>query len=268
MAHNSVRIKLSPVVFICTALYICVMALGCSAKIYTPHPQIVPAFQEKGESLIGGCVGEVISIQGAYAFTNRFAMHVNYSSYRGSTTLQVGSFTFIPREDEARDMSLAAGVYYPISSHLGLEAFAGISKDKSYRKNYIYFPANGRIELQNTQYFVQPSLSWSSTHLMVALSARTSLLDFNDLIAIPSGSNDPEYSEFNDEVRELNSLSDALPFLVEPALTICTGTLRFKTQLQIGAQLTGNQDLKNQLDKFFVSVGFFGTLPSNSTQIQ
>jgi hypothetical protein len=230
---------------------------------------MVTGFREKGECIIGGGISNLVFVEGACAVSNNVAIGFNYGQFKWTSSQYSFDFPSGIIEyrtiNERRDFGLSAVVFYPISSQSSVELCTGISADKAYRKDHNYFPPSRSLEVRNTQYYVQPGFVTNTGKLTVAVSARTSLLKYR-LTGSAEPSNQPEYVQFNNEVADLNSLTDALPLVVEPCITIRIGPQRFKTQLQAGAQLTTNRVMRNLKDDYFASIGFFATLDATPDQ--
>jgi hypothetical protein len=196
---------------------------GCAPKYYAPNTHNVPLLTRSGDFsgtfAFGDSRGE---LQGAYAFSERVAVMLNVAVF--------------DRDDDADGdggrggiVELGVGYVAPLGERFQFGAF-GLLGGGDVENHFPSTVANnpgttGTLEANLTRFGIQPSVSYRSTHLEAAASARILGLRYSDVTGslVYAG---------QDQVQLLQAQSDHT--LLEPALTLRAGFETVKLQLQLG----------------------------------
>lgn len=224
---------------------------SCVPAIYSTTGQNVPLFREKGEVTLSGAYGSVdegdgIALQGAAAFTDKFAMGASFYSLWG------GSLNEDSWKGNGNYFELVAGRYGTFVKKNPLfiyEAFGGFGYGAINNKT-----ADGSaVNVRFIKPFLQPSLGIRHKIVEIAATPRISLLHYTSQEARAS---DPQQTEeakafFSDNKTKLT---------LEPGVTFRLGYKSIKFQFQYNfttlgdSNSTGDIDVSGIRDEF-VSVG-------------
>jgi hypothetical protein len=196
---------------------------GCSPKYYAPNTHNVPVLTRAGDFsgvfAFGDSRGE---LQGAYAFTERFAVMLNGA-------------VFDKRNDEQGDggegglLELGAGYLAPVGERFQLGVFGllgGGNVENHFPSTLAGNPGTtGVLEAKLSRFGIQPTVSVRSTYIEAIASARILGLRYSDV-------NGSLVFGGEDQVQLLRSQSEHT--LLEPALTVRAGWETWKVQVQLG----------------------------------
>jgi hypothetical protein len=204
------------------ALLAVIATSGCAPKYYAPNTHNVPVLTRardfSGVLAIGDGRGE---LQGAYAFTDRFAVMLNGAVFEKNDEQGDGG--------EGGILELGAGYLVPVAERVQLGVFGllgGGNVENHFPSTLSSNPGTtGVLEAKLSRFGIQPIVSVRSTYIEAIASARILGLRYSDVEGslIFSG---------EDQVQMLRSQSEHT--LLEPALTVRVGWETWKVQVQLG----------------------------------
>jgi hypothetical protein len=212
-----------PSTFLALAALAAVAASGCAPKYYAPNTHNVPLLTRAGDYsgvfAFGDGRGE---LQGAYAFTERFAAMLNGAAFDEPDDAQGDG-------GEGGILEIGAGYLAPLGDrlHVGVFGLLGGGSVENHFPSTV--PSNpgttGVVEADLSRFGVQPAVGFRSRPLEVVVSARILGLRYSDVRgSLVFGG--------EDQVQLLRS--QPRHTLLEPALTVRAGGESWKLQLQLG----------------------------------
>ena len=195
---------------------ITILFYGCSPIYYVPNTQNVPIMKAKGQTNLFLGLNEsentdAFEFQGAYGFTEKWALQLNTDWVKSSEDNSISSGTFF---------EIGGGYYKSISKSFVFESYGLVGYGSfDYQDNSI---DNSDISANLYKIGVQPSISFSGKYFNASLSSRLATINYNNV----SGSllNEVYYLQNNKSF-----------WLIEPALTVQGGFENIKLQLQLQA---------------------------------
>lgn len=222
MKNANSLISISKVFAIC----LCLIAIGCSPKFYTPNTQNAPMLQQQGQAnvTVAGN-GNQVELQGAYAVSDHIGVQLNGG-------------LFIPKDTDKGNggsgnfVEVGAGYYTPLSDNITFEAYGLFGKGSFENHLPTILDANpetnGNLEASISRFGIQPGVNYQTGSIGVGLSSRICQLSYSNV------EGDLIFGNV-DQVQYLTDNNSNL--LIEPALTVRGGTERLKVQLQIMASI-------------------------------
>lgn len=222
---------------------------ACSPKYYAPNTQQIPAFHEKGDMAFSAAIGSDnrTDVQAAYAVGDHVAVQ-----------LQGGFFTE-NKEDDTGDSGKGymaeggVGYFLPFADdRLVFESYfqTGFGHvSNNFPSTLMAYPnTTGMIDANLLRVGIQPSLTFTTKFVDVALSSRLALLQYSNIKGSLIFGNE-------DQVRYLQN--EKGQFVAEPAVTLRLGYDKFKVQLQLGlsANLT-NSDFRQSSGWSSLGIGY------------
>ena len=208
---------------ISVAITIIILMLSQSCRpLYVPNAQNVPILKEKNDISVNIGFND---LQGAVAVSNNIGIMLN--GYTNNIDLG-----FDWDDDEKTNRSFieaGAGYFTQLSGSSVFEIYGGaglgsFSLEKS--------DSGGAYSANNSRFFIQPGISFSSNAIDLVISCRF----------VKYGINDPDLSRYNTQGFFSKDISDAHNnsyYFAEPALTLKAGWRQVKAfmQLQVPKQL-------------------------------
>lgn len=215
---------------------------GCSHLYYVPNIQNVPLLKEKDEIHFsaaggGGEESSCVEVQGAYSFTEKFALMANYMSAKGGNVDEnnYGKGNYIEG---------AIGFYKPLGRLAVFEIYGGLGLGDQHHK---YGSNNAYSDLSSLKYFVQPSFGLTTRFIDLAVSGRISGLNCNNI----------RYYNLSNYgiIDKLNDISGKNHLFLEPAVTLRMGWKKIKIQFQVEYSDNLNEPVLNFNEQFHISLG-------------
>lgn len=275
--------KLSVVCMIMSGL--CIFQSSCySARVYAPHPQVIPGFTEKGQGRIsihsvsdrtndGHSYAnriEGFSMQAAYAPINHVGLTLNYTRLKNRDMFRQFEFAcgyFIQPIDK---VILETYVGYGTGSmHSGKDFSFNVSNDDNDPSSYDFRTVYSYVygDMDNKRWFIQPSVTAKLLKVMeLAVGLKCSSVDFYNLRIekgeAPTKDYDEDVKDVMDQIAraELIEQHDSYT-MIEPSITLRIGIERLKVQFQVGSSSTRDKDLQQVIYRGFNSVGLVYSFP-------
>jgi hypothetical protein len=234
---------------------------------YSPTIQNIPAFKEKNEARVNASIASTAagsensySLQGAYAFTNNFALtaawngslrsqdELTTSNGNGTTNAEIVKY-------KRSSAEFGAGIFYPVSKDkkVFFEFYAGYGFGSNDIADNVATNSgpNGFHNSKTNRFYFQPSFSFhpGSNFTMTPVLRFTSI-----------GYRDIKTNYDNDELEfyKLMEISSRRLLFVEPALMTSFGfdsAPWFRIQAQMNLTLLTKNNNTNYRNNYF-SVGF------------
>ena len=255
-----------------------------TARVYAPHPQVIPGFTEKGQGQLS--VHSVnnsdnngnahsnemtgVSVQAAYAPLKHVGLTLNY--------------TRLKENDQFRQFEFASGYFGALSEKIILEAYGGFGTGSMRSGNDFSFGVSDEDndpytydyrdvfsyaygDMDTKRWFIQPSITVKPVKNMAfAFGLKYSRVDFYNL-RIEMGEAPREgYDDHVEDVRDQIARAEMIEkhgayTMIEPSITLRFGTEQFKGQLQIGFTSTGDKTLRDVIYHSYSSVGLMYSFP-------
>lgn len=208
---------------------------ACTPKYYAPNTQQIPAFHEKGEVAFSAAVGSDnrTDVQAAYAVGDNVAVQLHGGFYREVEEVESG--------DSGKGYLVEGGVGYfkPFADDmLVFESYfqTGFGHvNNNFPSTLAAYPnSTGMIDANLLRVGIQPSLTFTTKFVDVALSSRLALLQYSNIRGSLTFGGVEQVQYLNNEKGQ---------FVAEPAVTVRLGYDKFKVQMQLGlsANLTNSQ---------------------------
>jgi len=220
------------------ALIICISLNSCYVlpSMHYSVAQNVPLFTQKNEARLSVATGtEAIGVQGAYAFSNSFAVLASY--YGGLDEFPAALFADDGSNIGTRQSGeFALGYFKPIGRHSIIEVYAGVERYYRafswYSEAYLFPVQTGSFSAYCTKPFVQVDLGLHNTgHHSLGLSMKIGMLKYDHFYYVITDTT-------GRLVQRASDLNFSPALIVEPCFTYRLGNKWLNFQAQAGLSLT------------------------------